>query len=190
MAFGTSTITSASGAVSDLFASFGHDAKAAGDRIEADNYDMASDLALQNARFTEDSTKIKQAQQDRELTMTIGGQEAGTGGAGLAQSGSAMALLRDSMSQGALTHAVLGQQGAITEAGYQEQAASYTNMSKAARMAADAEDTASTGSLITGALKGITAVASIGLAPFTGGASLAIGGALMGGGSPSGYGSG
>lgn len=181
MAFGTGTITAATGAVSDLFAASGHSTKAAGDRIEADNYDMASDLALQNSKYTEDSTKIKLAQQDRELTMTIGGQQAGTAGAGLAASGSALSLLADSASQGGLTHAVLQQQGVITEAGYQEQAASYTNMAKAARMAADAEDTASTGSMITGIMKGITAVASIGLAPFTGGASLAVGAGVTAG---------
>ncbi len=42
-------------------------------------------------------------------------------GAGLGESGSALDILRDSASQGALTKATLGQQGLINEAGYQEQ---------------------------------------------------------------------
>lgn len=190
MAFGAGTITSLSGAVGDLFAASGHRAKAQGDRVEAQNYDLASELAAQNAKFTETSTAIKEAQIDRENYKVIGGQQADVASAGFASSGSALDLMRDSAQQGALTHAVAGEQGLITEAGYQEQAQSYTNMSTAARMAADAEDNAATGSTITGILKGVAAVASIGLAPFTGGASLAVGGLFMGGGSPSGYGSG
>jgi hypothetical protein len=172
-----SAFTSLGGAASDLFAASGHKAKAAGDLIEAKNYDLASSLATQNEKFTETSTAIKEAQQQRELTNTLGGQQADVAGAGFSESGSALDLLRDSASQGALTHAVLGEQGLITEAGYQEQAQSYTNMSTAAHMAADAENTAATGSTITGILKGVAAVASIGLAPFTGGASLAGGAA-------------
>jgi hypothetical protein len=116
--------------------------------------------------------------------------------------------------QGALSKAVLGQQGLITEAGYQEQADSYTLMANTARTTAAGEEDianktdvianqtdqlaadtkaagqqAQIGDFISGALKGVAAVASIGLAPFTGGASLALGGLVMGGGSPSGYGS-
>jgi hypothetical protein len=48
--------------------------------------------------------------------MTLGGQEADVAGAGFSEGGSALDLLRSSASQGALTHAVLGQQGLITEA--------------------------------------------------------------------------
>lgn len=194
MAIGAGTLTSASGAVSDLFAmsadrtkAQGLRIKAQGDALEGQNYDMAAALAKQNAQFTEASTAIKEAQQQRESTMAIGGQRADVAGAGLAESGSAMYLLRDSASQAALTHQVLGQQGLMSEEGYQEQAQSFQNLSKAAsfavqgdNLAADAADTAATGAGITGILKGITAVASIGLAPFTGGASLAVGAALEG----------
>jgi hypothetical protein len=54
-------------------------------------------------------------------------------------------LLPDSAAQGALTKAVLGQQGLIEEAGYEEQAKSYALMAQASRMSADAEDKAATG---------------------------------------------
>ena len=50
------------GAVSDLFAASGDRAKAQGDLIEAQNYDLASTLALQNEQFTQASTAIRQAQ--------------------------------------------------------------------------------------------------------------------------------
>jgi hypothetical protein len=171
------TFTDFGGAASDLFASFGDKAKAQGDFSEAKNYDAAAALATQNEKFTETSTAIKEAMQQRSLTQTIGGQQADVAGAGFAESGSALDLLRDSASQGALTHAVLGQQGLITEAGYNEQAQSYANMSQAATAAGNAENNAATFADVTGIIKGVAAVASIALAPETGGLSLAIGGA-------------
>jgi hypothetical protein len=188
--------------------------KASGDRAEGQEYDLASGLAAQNEKFAETSTAITQAQQERNTTMQIGGQRADIAGAGFAESGSALDILADSARQGALSKAVLGQQGLITEAGYQEQADSYTLMANTARTTAAGEEDianktdvianqtdqlaadtkaagqqAQIGDFISGALKGVAAVASIGLAPFTGGASLALGGLVMGGGSPSGYGS-
>ena len=159
--FGNQTFSNISGAVGDLFAAEGHKAKAEGDRIEAQNYDLATSLALQNEKFAETSTQIKQAQLDRQIYQAVGGQRADVAGAGFAESGSAIDLLRDSAAQGALTKAVAGEQGLITEAGYQEQAASYTNMARAARMAANAEDEAATGSEITSGIKGVMAAAQI-----------------------------
>jgi hypothetical protein len=161
MAFGAGTINSVGGAVSDLFAAEGHRYKAKGDLFEAENYDRASALATQNEKFTEQSTAIKQSQLDRENYKMIGGQQADVAGAGFAASGSALDLLRDSASQGALQKAVGAEQGLITEAGYTEQAESYTTMSKAAHMAADAENQAAFGADITAGIKGVAAIASI-----------------------------
>ena len=189
MAFGSATLTDAGGAVSDLFSSFADKAKAKYDFAEASNYGLASDLATQNEKFTETSTAIKEAQRQRQLTNTLGGQQADVAGAGFAESGSALDLLRDSASQGALTHAVLGQQGLITEAGYTEQAQSFKTMQQAAIDAGNAENDAATGAGITGIIKGIASVATL----FTGGGSSllsGVGSLLMGGGSPSGYGKG
>jgi hypothetical protein len=205
MALGSATFSDLGGAVSDLFASSADSSKASGlrikaqgDALEGQNYDLAASLARQNEQFTEQSTAIKQTQLDRQIYQTIGGQQADVAGAGFAASGSALDLMRDSAQQGALTKDVLAKQGQITEAGYTEQAASYDNLSKAAQFAvqgdnqaADAADSAATGSTITGIIKGIAGVASIFAAPATGGLSLAgLGSAFMGGGSPSGYGSG
>lgn len=201
MAFGAGTISSIGGAVNDLFAAdadrskaSGLRLKAQGDALEGENYDLASDLALKNEEFAKTSTEIKQAQLDRSIYQTTGGIKADVAGAGFAESGSSLDILRDSASQGALTKAVAGQQGLIQEAGYDEQAQSYQNLSKAAALAqqgdldaADAADKAAEGAGWSAAIKGVAAVASIVAAPATGGASLAIGGLFMGGGSPSGY---
>ena len=209
MALSSSTFSAAGGAVDSIFAGIGDLAqgklkakglnlqasglriKAQGDLAEAGEYDLAGNLALKNKAFTEQSQQIKQMQLDRQIETSQGETEAGVAGAGFAKSGSALDLLRDSASQGALTKAVLGQQGLITEAGFQEQSESYNLMSSAARSAASQEfgiadqtdqlakdtesaaNTAAAGSFISGAIKGVAAVASIGLAPFTGGLSLA-----------------
>lgn len=161
MAFGAGTITSAGGAVSDLFAADAHRAKAAGLQIEAKDYDLASGYATKNEQFTETSTAIKQAQLDRDIYKTIGGQQADVAGAGFAASGSALDIMRDSAAQGALTKAVGEQQGLITEEGYKVQSETYTNMGDAARMAADAENHAATGSDIAAGFHAAAAVASV-----------------------------
>lgn len=113
--------------------------KAQGDLAEADNYDLAADLALKNQQYTATSTRVQQAQSDRAIYQAIGGQRAQVAGAGFASSGTALDLMRDSASQGALARGVLGQQGAITEAGFKEQQDSYKTMSAAARMTAAGE---------------------------------------------------
>jgi hypothetical protein len=156
-----STFTDFSGAASDLFTAFGDKAKAQGDFVEGRNYGLASDLATQNEKYTELSTAIKQSQQERETMLSLGAQQADVAGAGFAESGSALDLLRSSAAQGALTHAVMGQQGLITEAGYNEQAASYKLMQGAANDAGNAANNASTFAMITGAIKGVAGLATL-----------------------------
>lgn len=161
MAFGTSTFSGLSGAVSDIFGgqstAAGLRIKAQGSRVEAENYDLASDLATKNASFADTSMQIKVAQADRSLFKSISGQAADVAGAGFAASGSALDLLRDSASQGALTTAVAGQQGLIAVEGYEQQAKSYNNLAEFSRWAADQEDrlasSAESNSWITGGLK-------------------------------------
>jgi hypothetical protein len=161
MAFGSSTITDFGGAVSDLFAAQADKAKQQNDYLEGQEYGLASDQATQNEKFTETSTAIKQAQLDRENYKTIGGQQADVAGAGFSASGSALDLMRDSASQGALTKAVGEQQGLIQEAGYTEQAKSYSLMQEAANNAGNAEGNASVFADITGGLKIAAGIASV-----------------------------
>jgi hypothetical protein len=113
--------------------------KAQGDLAEASNYDLAGQLARQNEAYTEQSTRVQQSQLDRQITQTIGGQQASVAGAGFASSGSALDIMRDSATQGALAKGVLAQQGVISEAGYEEQAKSYDTMAAAGRATAASE---------------------------------------------------
>jgi hypothetical protein len=113
--------------------------KAGGDLAEASNYDIAASLAQENEAFTEQSTRIQQTQLDRQVTQTIGGQQASVAGAGFTSGGSAGDIMRDSASQGALAKGVLAQQGVISEAGFDEQAKSFTTMANAGRTTAAGE---------------------------------------------------
>lgn len=175
MPLSSQTFSDAGGAASDLFAADADRTKAQadiiksqGDALEAQNYGDAAAFATQNVAFTQTATEIKEAQQQRQVTQALGTEQADVAGAGFASSGSALDLLRDSASQGALSKAVLQQQGEITEAGYTEEAKSYTNMSQAAdfavqgdELAAQAENQQATGADWAAALKGISAVATL-----------------------------
>jgi len=155
------TFTDIGGAVSDLFAASGYRAKAAGDVFEQQNYQLAATYADQEAQYTEWSTAIKQQQEDRTLYNSLGQTRADVAGAGFAESGSALDILRSSAQQGAQARAVTGEQGLITEAGYEEQAQSYRNMAQAAQVAIDAENKAAQGATWTAAFKGAAAIATI-----------------------------
>ena len=175
MAFGAGTISSIGGAVQDIFGADAHGLKADGLRLkakglelESQNYRDAAGFATQNAEFTRISTGIKMAQLDRENYKALGGITADVAGAGFAASGSALDVLRDSASQGALMKQVAGTQGLIQEEGYQVQSRNYLNMSKAAdfaaqaeEKAAQAEDSAADASKWSAAFKGLSAVTSI-----------------------------
>jgi hypothetical protein len=169
MAFGQSTFSDFAGAASDLFSGItsGMSAgiKAEGMLAEATSYDQAAALALLNEQYTKTATAVKEVQNEREVYQTISQQEAGVAGGGLAESGSALDLLRDSASQGALSHAIIGQQGLITEAGYQEQHDSYTQMAATLRdMAQKEKDTGlfgEIGSFVTGGIKAVAGIATL-----------------------------
>jgi len=160
MAFGAGTFNSLGAAVSDLFSADSHRTKAGGLQIEAGNYDRAAGFSDENARFAELSTAIKTSQLDRELYKTLGGQQADIAGAGFAASGSALDIMRDSASQGALMRGVATEQGLITEEGYKVEAENYRSMGEAARMAADAENRAADRAPLLAAIHGVAAVAS------------------------------
>lgn len=144
MAFGTGTINSFGGAVNDLFQSKatadGLRLKARGARVEGENYDLAATLAKQNEDFTKLSTSIKQTQTDREIYMGLGAARNDVAGAGFTGGGSAIDIMRSSAQQGALQKQVLGEQGLITEAGYNEQNKAYTNLAGFARYSAEVQD--------------------------------------------------
>jgi hypothetical protein len=159
MAISGSQVSAGSNAVSDLFGGIGLLYKAKGSKIEAEMYDKAAALARLNKKFTESSTEIKTVQQQRDIYKSIGGTQADVASSGFEASGSALDILRESASQGALTKAVIGQQGLIEEAGYEQQAESYDLMAKASRMAAQADKWGAIGKGIGAAINIAGAVA-------------------------------
>jgi len=154
-------VSGTAGAVTDLFAGFGDEAKAQGDLAEQQRYDLAATYAGQEEQFTAQSTAIKQSQQNREVTMAMGRTASQVAGAGFANSGSALDILRGNAQQGALQSAVLGQQGLITEQGYTEQQQSYESMASAAGAAASASKEAAFGGFIASGVQAAGAIASV-----------------------------
>lgn len=128
-------------AVSDLY-------NAQGDAASAAAYQQSVDITLQNEAIEQTTVGIKQAQANRQLYQTLGGQVADVAGAGFAESGSGADLLRDSAEQGAITHALISEQGSIQENAYQQQAVAYEGQAQAA-------SAASSGAGIAGAISGI-----------------------------------
>lgn len=161
MAFGGSTLTDASGAVSDLFAASADKSKATGDFLEAQNYDLAGGLATQNAQYQQWTTNIQALQAEKKTMQSAGTATADIAGSGLATSGSGMDLLRENAENGAIAKDVGITQGNIQEAGYEEQAKSYNIMSQAATNAGNAENTAATGADITAGIKGAASIATL-----------------------------
>lgn len=161
MALSSTTFSDLGGATSDVFSFLGTKYKEQALQFEEQNYEAAAGLALQNEQYTKTSTEIKQQQSDRELYMGLGKTRAAEAGAGFAESGSALDLLRESAQQGATARAAVGQQGLITEAGYQEQHDSYMNMADAAKAAESATSLSGIGSLIGGGLKLAGALATL-----------------------------
>ena len=170
MAVGAPTFTDAGTAVSDVFAAFGtanqEKISALGLQTEAADYTDAAALAKQNQEFTAASTAIQQSQTTRQVTQAMGRTAASVAGAGFANSGSAIDIMASNAQQGALSKAVLGQQGLMTEAGYSEEATQYTNMATAATqtagMEASAAKTAEMGDIIGGVFAGAASIATLG----------------------------
>jgi hypothetical protein len=161
MALGQSTFSDASAAVSDIFAGIGDQYKAQGAEFEKQAYLSAADLAAQNEKYTEESQAIKQTQLDRQIFFAQSGAQAATAGAGLKESGSAVDLLAQGASQGALTKQVLTRQGLITEEGYKQQEQSYRLLASAADVAEQADKTASIGADIGAAINAAASVATL-----------------------------
>lgn len=169
MALGAATFSDAGGAASSIFSGITSDLSAqvtaTGDIAEAQSYDLAAQLAGENEQLTKTQTAVKEQQTAREVYQTIGSQTAGVAAGGFAESGSALDLLRNSAGQGALSQALVGEQGQMTENSYAEQQQSYQIMASALQNEASQESSLGGLSAIfggaTGALKGAAAIATL-----------------------------
>lgn len=124
----------------------------AGDMAEAKAYKQAAKYAHQNAIISQEAGDIKLEQEGRKIFQTLGAQQAGYGAAGLTSGGSAQAVIRDSVSQGALQKAIVNEQTQINVIGYLSQEAQFKGMAAAAKAAGE-------GSLIGGIFNAAVAVA-------------------------------
>ena len=166
MALSGTAFSQFGGGISDLYAASADRARGQGARIEAEQYLKSAAFADLNATYTKELTNIKEYQAQRAIFKTMGSQRADVAASGFAKSGSALDLERDSATQGALTKAVLGAQGQIEEAGYEQQAASYRLMADSANLTATAADHAAQGATFASYLH----FAASGISLFGGGA--------------------
>ena len=120
------------GAAGDLF---GGIASGIGSFAEAKGYKKAAKYAAQNAILAREAGDIKLAQTERQIFKVIGAQKAGYAAAGLTGGGSAQAILRDSLSQGALEKAIVNQQAQIDVNSYLSQSEQFKAMAKASKAA-------------------------------------------------------
>lgn len=126
-----SDITDLGGAVGSLFTSEGNAA-------QAKDFQGAATLATQNAQLAAASTKIQATQTARSVAQSLGTTQADVAGAGFTTSGSGLAILKASASQGALAKSLVNIQGAINENSYAAQAGAYSGEATAAKEASTA----------------------------------------------------
>ncbi len=118
------------GAAGDLFQGIGG---FVGGQASAKAYKKAAKYAEQNAIIAREAGDIKLAQTGRQIFKVLGQQQAGYAGAGLTAGGSAQAVIRDSVSQGALEKAIINAQALIDVNAYKSQAEQFKGMAKAAK---------------------------------------------------------
>jgi hypothetical protein len=141
-------VNSFGAAVGDLFAAEGLEASAEG-------YRQAAAFSRTNLGFTEESIRIKKLMADREIYKALGGQENDIATSGLAASGSALDIMRDSAQQGELTRQMLDLQGKIQVTTLKQQIAAYETQANAAEDAAE-------GKLWSAGINAVSAVVSLG----------------------------
>lgn len=122
-----------------------------GELQSAKGYKKAAGFAGLNADISQQSADIQELMASRQVYKTMGGQQADVAGAGLASSGSALDLMRDSAQQGSLTKQLIANQGEINVMGYKAEEASYSSMASAAKASG-------IGGIVGGVIKGAAAL--------------------------------
>lgn len=103
-----------------------------GYQAQASGYREAARISGISGGIAGQASAIQAVQADRDLYKVLGAQRADIGAAGLAASGSALDVIRDSAAQGGLTKQLIGRQSAITSLGYQQEQSSYQAQAAAA----------------------------------------------------------
>lgn len=150
-----SDITEVGGAIGSLFT-------AQGNAAQAKDFQGAATLATQNAQLAMASTKIQATQTARTVAQSLGSSTADVAGAGFTTSGSALDILKESASQGALAKSLVNIQGAINENSYAAQAGAYQGEANAAKEASTAGTIGAIASIGGGLISGTNQLASAG----------------------------
>lgn len=151
---------------------------------QADTFEKAAGLTADTGALLRASTAIQKFQAERGTFKAIGTSRSDAAGQGLAESGSALDIIRDSAMQASLTTAMIDTQGAIDQKGIQIQSDNYmmqaenarlqaaqaqrqaeitdTNVEAALEQAKTSEKLAK-GSQISGVFKGISGFAKLGM---------------------------
>lgn len=137
---------------------FADEASAEGYKQESQAYTQAAGYAQSNVDLAEEAKTIKMYQTQRQIDSTIGAQRVAVGASGFAESGSALDILRSSMSEGALAEGLVGVQGEINAEGYRAQKAQDLGLAKQSAAAADAASTRGITDIIGGVFKAGTAL--------------------------------
>lgn len=121
-----------------LFSFLSGEASAAGDFLSAGAYSAGAKYAAINEGIAREAGRIKEFQTNRAIFQTLGQQRTAYAGGGLKQSGTAIDVYRNSVSQGALERAIVQEQTEINVTGYQEQESMFKGMAAAATAAGTA----------------------------------------------------
>lgn len=123
---------------------------AQGDAAEAGQYGLAANTALEQARLERVAGGIKDFQEETKLYKTVSGQAADVAGAGFANSGTSLYMMRDSQQQGALTRQINEANTSIAAGGYEEQASAAYAEQTAAMAASGAAQSLAESATIAG----------------------------------------
>ena len=143
----------AGGAVSDIGSGVSDLFSAAGDFLSGQAYSLASSYDTKSAKITKLATGIQEQQQQRQAFMVLGATNAAVAGSGFENSGSAMDILKSNAQQASLNKALVGEQGYLTQTGYEEAAAVAKEQAKAANMSGIGQSVAGIASIVTGGMQ-------------------------------------
>jgi hypothetical protein len=128
------------------------DIQATGYQTEAAAYQNVAGIAGNNATVAGIAGDIKLLQQSRAFRQSMGSQRADVAAAGFQNSGSAIDLMRDSVSQSALDRQLVNVQTAQTQGGYLEEGAAAGAEVAGANMASTAAQALAVQQRASGAL--------------------------------------
>ena len=146
------------GGIGSLFGGFG---KSDAFQAEAQGFATAAQFANENATLSGEVGGLQELAAARQIQHVEGSQVATAAGNGLHLSGSALSLIRDSASQGALAEGQIGLRTAIAVTNYQGQAAADLAQQQAAQAQASAAETGGIFGALGGAIKAIPLIGGL-----------------------------